>query len=171
MGRGAYVRKRLLLMVFVLFGVTIIIFGMVHFLPGDPAAILLGDRGTVQNIALLREQLGLNRPLPEQYWLFLSGLLQGQMGTSLVYKQPVTELVLSRVPISFGLAVYAMALSAIFTLFFGVIAAVNKGRLADQVIRVGFLFVLTTPNFWLGILLILLLALGLRWFPVAGFGV
>ena len=171
MGRASYIRKRLILMIFVLFGVTIIIFGMVHFLPGDPAAILLGDRGTVQNIALLREQLGLNRPLPEQYWLFLSGLLQGQMGTSLVYKQPVTELVLSRVPISFGLAVYAMALSAIFTLFFGVIAAVNKGRMADQVIRVGFLFVLTTPNFWLGILLILLLALGLRWFPVAGFGV
>jgi peptide/nickel transport system permease protein len=171
MGRASYIRKRLILMIFVLFGVTVIIFGMVHFLPGDPATILLGDRGTVQNIALLREQLGLNRSMPEQYWLFLSGLLQGQLGTSLVYKQPVTDLVLSRVPISVGLAVYAMALSTIFTLVFGLLAAVNKGRWADQLIRVGFLFVLTTPNFWLGILLILLLALGLRWFPVAGFGV
>src|SRR5438270_7731150 len=107
MGRGAYIRRRLVLMVFVLFGVTIVIFSMVHFLPGDPAAILLGDRATAQNIASLHEQLGLNRPLPEQYWMFVSGFVQGQMGTSLSFKQPVNELVLTRVPISIGLAVYA----------------------------------------------------------------
>src|SRR5919206_4137837 len=108
MGRANYIRKRLILSVFVLFGVTIVIFSMVHFLPGDPAAILLGDRGTVQNVAELREQLGLNRPLPEQYWLFLSGLVHGQMGTSLMFRQPVNQMVLSRLPISVGLAVYAM---------------------------------------------------------------
>src|SRR6202521_403476 len=111
MGRARYIRNRLILMVFVLFGVTIIIFGMVHFLPGDPAAILLGDRGTVQNIAELHNQLGLNRPLPEQYWLFVSGLVQGQMGTSLMFRQPVNQLVLSRVPITVALAVYAMAMT------------------------------------------------------------
>ncbi len=114
MGRASYIRKRLFLMVFVLFGVTILIFSMVHFLPGDPAAVLLGERATVENTAILREQLGLNRPLFEQYWLFVSGLVRGQMGT--------------------------------------------------------FMFVLTTPSFWFGILLILVLALGLKWFPVAGFG-
>jgi peptide/nickel transport system permease protein len=170
MGRATYIRKRLFLMVFVLFGVTIIIFSMAHFLPGDPAAILLGDRATVQNIAELREQLGLNRSLPEQYWLFVSGLVRGQMGTSLVFHQPVSQLVLSRVPISVGLAVYAMALAAVFTLTFGLLAAVNKGGWVDQVIRVVFLFILTTPNFWFGILLILVLSLALKWFPVAGFG-
>ena len=170
MGRGAYVRRRLVLMVFVLFGVTIVIFGMVHFLPGDPAAILLGDRATVQNIADLHDQLGLNRPLLEQYWLFVSGLVRGQMGTSLMFQQPVSELVLSRVPISIGLAVYAMALAAVITLIFGLLAAVNKGGWPDQLIRVAFLFILTTPNFWFGILLILVLSLGLKWFPVAGFG-
>jgi peptide/nickel transport system permease protein len=170
MGRAAYIRKRLILMVFVLFGVTVIIFGMVHFLPGDPAAVLLGDRATVQNIAELREQLGLNRPLPEQYWLFISGLIQGQMGTSLMFRQPVSEMVMSRVPISVGLAVYAMALAAVITLIFGLLAAVNKGRWLDQVIRVAFLFILTTPNFWFGILLILVFSLALKWFPVAGFG-
>ena len=170
MGRGAYVRRRLVLMVFVLFGVTIVIFGMVHFLPGDPAAILLGDRATVQNIADLHDQLGLNRPLLEQYWLFVSGLVRGQMGTSLMFHQPVSELVLSRVPISIGLAVYAMALAAVITLIFGLLAAVNKGGWPDQLIRVAFLFILTTPNFWFGILLILVLSLGLKWFPVAGFG-
>jgi peptide/nickel transport system permease protein len=170
MGRATYIRNRLILMVFVLFGVTVVIFGMVHFLPGDPAAVLLGDRATVQNVAELREQLGLNRPLPEQYWLFISGLVQGQLGTSLMFRQPVSEMVLSRVPISVGLAVYAMALAAVITLIFGLLAAVNKGRWLDQVIRIVFLFILTTPNFWFGILLILVFSLALKWFPVAGFG-
>jgi peptide/nickel transport system permease protein len=170
MGRAAYIRKRLFLSVFVLFGVTIVIFGMVHFLPGDPAAILLGDRATTQSIAALREQLGPNRSLPEQYWLFISGLAQGQMGTSLQFRQPVRDMVVSRVPISVGLAVYAMVMAGTITLVFGLVAATNKGRWIDQVIRVVFLFILTTPNFWFGILLILVLSLGLKWFPVAGFG-
>src|ERR1700687_3108443 len=113
MGRASYIRKRLILSVFVLFGVTIVIFAWVHFLPGVPASILLGERATTANIAQLREQLGLNRSLPEQYWLFVSGLVQGQMGTSLVFKQPVKDMVLSRVPISIGLTVYAMALAAV----------------------------------------------------------
>lgn len=157
-------------MIFVVWGVTVVIFGMVHFLPGDPAAILLGDRGTQQNIADLHDQLGLNKPLAEQYWQFVSGLAQGQMGTSLQFKQPVRDMVLSRVPITIGLAAYAMLMTAIFTLTFGLLAAVKKGGWVDQVIRVSFLLVLTTPNFWLGILLILLLSLTLKWFPVAGFG-
>src|SRR5438270_9254333 len=144
MGRAAYIRKRLLLSVFVLFGVTIVIFSMAHLLPGDPAMILLGDRGTQQSIAALREQLGLNRSLPEQYWLFVSGLAQGQMGTSLQFRQPVRDMVVSRVPISIGLALYAMGLAAVITLIFGLLAAANKGRWIDQLIRVGFLFVLTT---------------------------
>src|SRR5437763_11325976 len=133
-------------MVFVLFGVTVVIFGMVHFLPGDPASILLGDRGTQQNIADLRDQLGLNKSLPEQYWQFVSGLVQGQMGTSLQFRQPVRDMVVSRVPISIGLAVYAMGLAAVITFVFGLLAAINKGRWIDQVIRVVFLFILTTPN-------------------------
>src|SRR5579859_3240034 len=157
-------------MVFVVFGVTIVIFGMVHFLPGDPAAILLGDRGTQQNIADLRQQLGLNKSLPEQYWQFVSGFVQGQMGTSLQFRQPVRDMVVSRLPITVGLAVYAMAIAGVVTLTFGLLAAVNRGGIVDQLIRVVFLLVLTTPNFWFGILLILVLSLGFKLFPVAGFG-
>src|SRR6185503_12091651 len=170
MGRAAYIRNRLILMVFVLFGVTIVIFSMVHFLPGDPATVLLGDRGTAQNVAELRQQLGLNRPLPEQYWMFVSGLVRGEMGTSLMFRQPVSEMVWSRVPITIGLAVYAMGMAAVFTFIFGLLAAVNKGGVLDQVIRVVFLLILTTPSFWFGILLILVLSLAFKWFPVAGFG-
>ena len=170
MGRAAYIRKRLVLMVFVLFGVTVVIFGMVRILPGDPAFLILGDRATDQNAAALRETLGLNRPVPEQYWLFVSGLVRGNMGQSLLYRQPVGDLVLTRVPISLALAGYAMGLAAVFTLTFGILAAVTKGRWPDQLIRIGFLFALTTPSFWFGILLILLFGLTLHWFPVAGFG-
>src|SRR5260370_7923026 len=127
MGRASYIRKRLLLAVFVLFGVTIVIFGMVHFLPGDPAMILLGERATTQNIAALREQLGLNRSLPEQYWMFVSGLVQGQMGTSLQFRQPLRDMVISRVPISIGFTAYSIGLAALVTLIFGLLAAANKG--------------------------------------------
>lgn len=157
-------------MAFVLLGVTVVIFGMVRILPGDPAFLILGDRATDKNAAELRESLGLNRPIPEQYWLFVSGLVQGNMGQSLLYRQPVSDLVLSRVPISLSLAGYAMVLAAVVTLTFGILAAVTKGRWPDQLIRVGFLFALTTPSFWFGILLVLLFGLTLHWFPVAGFG-
>ena len=170
MGRAAYIRKRLILMVFVLFGVTVVIFGMVRILPGDPAFLILGDRATDEKAAALREILGLNRPIYEQYWLFISGLVTGNMGQSLLYRQPVADLVLSRVPVTLALAAYAMGLAAVTTLTFGIAAAVTKGRWPDQLIRIGFLFALTTPSFWFGILLILLFGLTLHWFPVAGFG-
>src|SRR5262249_13589477 len=134
---------RLVLSVFVLFGVTVVIFGMVHFLPGDPAVILLGDRATQASIAALHDQLGLNKSLAEQYWMFVSGLVQGQMGTSLAFRQPVRDMVLSRLPITIGLAVYAMGMAAVTTLVFGLLAAVNKGKWLDQIIRVAFLFILT----------------------------
>lgn len=170
MGRAAYIRKRLILMIFVLFGVTVVIFGMVRILPGDPAFLILGDRATDEKAAALREILGLNRPIYEQYWLFISGLATGNMGQSLLYRQPVADLVLSRVPVTLALAAYAMVLAAVTTLTFGIAAAVTKGRWPDQLIRIGFLFALTTPSFWFGILLILLFGLTLHWFPVAGFG-
>src|SRR2546428_4410906 len=170
MGRAAYIRRRLILMAFVLFGVTIVIFGMVRILPGDPAFLILGDRATDQKARELREQLGLKRPSLEQYWKFGAGFAPGDMGQSVVYRQPVGDLVLRRVPISLALAGYAMGLAAVITLTFGILAAINKGRWPDQLIRIGFLFALTTPNFWFGILLILLFGLTLKWFPVAGFG-
>jgi peptide/nickel transport system permease protein len=170
MGRVAYIRNRLLLMVFVLFGVTFIIFAMVRMIPGDPAFLILGDRATEENAAQLREQLGLNEPLPKQYWMFVSGVVHGDFGNSLLYRQPVSKLIWRRVPVSIYLAVYAMVIAAIFTLTFGILAAVKKGRFADHAIRVVFLFFITTPSFWLGILLILLFSLTLHWFPVAGYG-
>jgi peptide/nickel transport system permease protein len=170
MGRTKYIVRRLLLMVLVLFGVTIVIFSMVRLIPGDPAFLILGDRATNQAAAQLREQLGLNKPLLQQYWEFIAGIVTGKMGTSLLYRQPVIDLVARRVPISIFLAVYAMVIAAILTFTFGILAAINRGRWIDHVVRIVFLFFITTPAFWLGILLILLLSLRLHLFPVAGYG-
>jgi len=170
LGRAAYIRKRLVLMVFVLFGVTLIIFSMIHLVPGDPAFLILGERATDQKAAELRHQLGLDQSLPVQYWNFISGMFHGNFGNSLLYKQPVNGLIVRRVPVSLFLAAYAMTLSAIITLPVALWAATHKNKLSDHLIRAGFLFALTTPSFWLGILLILLFSLRLHLFPVAGYG-
>lgn len=170
MGRAAYIRKRLLLMIFVLFGVTLIIFSMIHLVPGDPAFLLLGERATDAKAAELRHQLGLDQSLPLQYWHFISGILHGNFGTSLLYRQPVNSLVFRRIPVTLFLAAYAMVLSAIITVPVALWAATHRNKLSDHLIRAGFLFALTTPSFWLGILLILLFSLRLHLFPVAGYG-
>jgi peptide/nickel transport system permease protein len=170
LGRAAYIRKRLVLMIFVLFGVTLIIFSMIHLVPGDPAFLILGDRATEAKATELRHQLGLDQSLPLQYWHFISGIAHGNFGMSLLYRQPVNSLVFRRIPISLFLAAYAMVLSAIITVPVGLWAATHKNKLSDHLIRAGFLFALATPSFWLGILLILLFSLRLHLFPVAGYG-
>ncbi len=170
MGRAAYIRKRLLLMIFVLFGVTVVIFSMIHLIPGDPAFLILGDRATEAKATELRRQLGLDRPLLVQYGHFMTGLVQGDFGQSLLYRQPVNTLVFRRVPVSLFLATYAMLLAALITLPMGIWSATRANKPTDHVIRAVFLFALTTPSFWLGILLILFFSLRLRLFPVAGYG-
>ncbi|HEX3723199.1 MAG TPA: ABC transporter permease, partial [Nitrolancea sp.] len=145
MGRAAYIRKRLLVMIFVLFGVTVIIFSMIHLVPGDPAFMLLGEHATDQQAAALRHQLGLDQPLPLQYWHFIFGMFHGNFGTSILYQQPVNKLVFRSLPVSLFLAVYAMFLAAIVTLPVGLWAATHKNKLSDHLIRAGFLFALTTP--------------------------
>jgi len=165
-----YYLRRLLYMIFVVIGVSMLMFALVRVLPGDPAFLILGDRATEESVAALRVQLGLTKPLLTQYWDFMSGIPQGKFGMSLLYRQPVGDLVLRRVPVSIFLAMYAMVLAAIITLTFGITAALKKGRFADHTIRVVFLLFLTTPSFWLGILLILLFSLRLHLFPVAGYG-
>jgi peptide/nickel transport system permease protein len=157
-------------MIFVLFGVTLIIFGMIHLVPGDPAFLILGDRATEAKAAELRHQLGLDQSLPLQYWHFISGVFHGNFGMSLLYRQPVNSLVFRRIPVTFFLTGYAMVLTAIITLPISLWAATHKNKLSDHLIRAGFLFALTTPSFWLGILLILLFSLRLHLFPVAGYG-
>jgi len=170
MGRAGFVVQRLLLLVPVAVGVTIIVFFMVHLIPGDPAATILGIHATPQAIALLHQQWGLNRPLPSQYWLFLDRLLHGNLGQSLYYGTSVSSLILSHLPPTLWLLGYAIVLTVLISVPLAVLAASRRDGIRDHVVRAVPLVGLGMPQFWLGFLLIYGFAISLRIFPVSGYG-
>ena len=166
----AYVGRRLLAMIPVLLGITVIVFFMIQLVPGDPARTLLGVRATDESVAALRTQFGLDRPLWQQYVSFLGRLLHGDLGRSFFYDADVTELVLGRLPATIWLLVAATLLSLAISVPLAVLAATKRGSLTDQVIRAVPLVGLGMPAFWVGIMLVLIFGLKVRLFPVAGFG-
>jgi len=170
MGRTGFVVQRLLLLVPVAVGVTIVVFFMVHLIPGDPAATILGIHATPKTIALLHQQWGLNRPLPSQYWLFLDRLLHGNLGQSLYYGTSVSSLILSHLPPTLWLLGYATVLTVLISVPLAVLAASRRDGIRDHVVRAVPLVGLGMPQFWLGFLLIYGFAVSLRIFPVSGYG-
>lgn len=155
-------------MVPVLFGVTLLVFILLR-VSGDPVQLMLGEDATPGQVAELRQALGLDRPIPEQYLMYVSGLVQGDFGESLRYKgQPALNVVFERLPVTASLAGMALIFAIIISLPAGIIAALYKYRIPDYV--ASFLSVLgqAMPNFWLGIMLILTFSVGLGWFPVSG---
>jgi peptide/nickel transport system permease protein len=171
MDRFSYVLRRLAQMVPVVLGVTIIVFFMIHLIPGDPARTMLGVHATPARVARLRHQWGLDRPLPVQYGLFMKRLVHGDLGTSLYYQESAARLIIQRLPATLWLLGYAMALSVLIALPLAALAATKKDSLRDQVVRAVPLVGLGMPTFWIGIMLILALALKVRLFPVGGYGV
>ena len=170
MGRMSFVFRRLLLLMPVAVGVTIVVFFMVHLIPGDPAATILGVHATPQRIAILHRQWGLNRPLLSQYWLFLDRLFHGNLGQSLIYGQSAASLISGRLPATLWLIVYSAVLAIIISVPLAMIAASRKGGVRDHLVRVVPLLGLGMPPFWVGLLLQLGLALSLHIFPVTGYG-
>lgn len=168
--RLSFVPGRLLQSVPVAFGVTLLVFFLAHLLPGNAALALLGQRATPASVAALTEQLGLNRPLWEQYLLFLKQLGQGNLGTSLTYQSPVTGLVLGAIPVTLTLLAYALVLSLAISIPLAALASFRPGGGRDLGVRGFTLLGQGMPQFWVGIMLILLLAVGLRAFPVGGYG-
>jgi peptide/nickel transport system permease protein len=150
------------------FGVTLVTFFMIHLIPGDPAVTMLGIRATPKAVALLRREWGLNRPLYEQYWLFLSRIVRGNFGTSLFYGTSATGLILSASLVTFELIVYAVLLSVVLAVPLAVLAATHRNRVADQAVRAIPLVGMGMPSAWIAIMLILLLGLKSHVFPVAG---
>lgn len=147
-----------------------ILFIAVRVIPGDPAVVLLGARATQVEIANLREALGLNKPLVEQYRDFTLDVLRGQLGDSFFYKRPVTELVLERVPFTLSFAVMTMAWVIAVGLPLGILAALRVDSVVDYLVRL-FVFVgQGMPDFWLAIMFILFFAVKLHWFPTFGVG-
>jgi peptide/nickel transport system permease protein len=167
--RLRFLPGRLVQSIPVVFGVTLIFF-MARLLPGNPALALLGQHATPASVAALSKQLGLNTPIWEQYLLFVGRLFQGNLGTSLTYQLPVTQLVAQAIPVTLSLLGMALLLSLIISIPLAAVAAFKPASGRDLGVRAFTLLGQGMPQFWLGIMLILLLAVGLRAFPVGGYG-
>jgi peptide/nickel transport system permease protein len=165
-----YLVRRVLLTIPVLFGVATLVFSLIHLVPGDPAQSMLGESASAQDVADLRARLGLDRPLLEQYALFMGGLVRGDLGTSFRTSQPVATAILERVPATFELAIASMAVAIIVAVPLGVLAAVRRGTVVDHLAMTVALAGISIPNFWLGPMLAIVFAVGLGWLPVSGRG-
>jgi peptide/nickel transport system permease protein len=166
----SYIVRRLLLAVPTVLGVTILVFFMIHMVPGDPAAAFLGPRATPALIARLHHAWGLDRPLPQQYLLFMDRLLHGNLGESFFYRLPATTLIASRIGATLLLLLFATVFTIIITIPLAALAAARRDRLADHLVRGLPVVALGMPSFWVGIMLVLFLALKVPLFPVGGYG-
>jgi peptide/nickel transport system permease protein len=170
MARGAYILRRLLLVIPTALGITLVTFLMIHLIPGDPAVTLLGIRASPQRVALLHREWGLDKPLYEQYWLFLMRILRANFGMSLFYNSSATGIIVSDSAVTLLLIVYAAVLSAVIAVPLAVLAATHRNGFADQAVRAIPLVGMGMPSAWVGIMLILLLGLKAHAFPVGGYG-
>jgi len=164
-----YLFKRLGTVVPTLVLVSMLIFGLQQLLPGDPAKILAGEEQDPTVIAYLHAKLHLDEPLPVRYAYWMAGVLRGDLGESVRNQQPVLDLVLQKLPVTLELAVLAMAVAVLVGIPTGVAAAVGRGTAWDVAANAFALWGLSTPNFWLGILMILLFSVQLGWLPASGY--
>lgn len=162
-----YVLRRLMLALPVLFGVSLLSFSLLHFVPGDPVDVMLGDQATVADKAALRHDLGLDRPFGEQLGGFYTGLFRLDLGRSLVSKRPVIEDIATRAPATFELTVVAMIIALLVGIPLGVLAAVYRHGIFERLSLAYGLIGMSTPGFWLGPMLILFFAIKLDWLPVS----
>lgn len=170
MGILKYSVKRLFQTIPVLFGITLACFIILRLMPGDPANLLMGTRATPEAIAAFQKQLGLDKPIHEQYLAFLNDLLHGSLGRSIFYDQPVTWLILERLPATIYLVAFSTFIAIIITLPLASISALRKDSIIDQSIKGAFVVALSMPSFWLGIILILFFSIKFGIFPVSGYG-
>ena len=165
---ASYVVRRLLLVIPVMFGISVIVFLVISLIPGDPATAILGAFATTENVERLNRELGLDRPLPVQYLTWLTGVLEGDLGQSYSLKRPVADEVMERFVPTLILAGAALFLCTLFGVLGGVIAAVRQYGWQDKLITLVVLVGISTPSFFLGMLLILWFSVGLGWFPTGG---
>jgi peptide/nickel transport system permease protein len=163
-----YVASRLIQLVFVLIGVSVVVFVTMHLLPGDVAQLLLGEHATNEQLLRLREQLGLDQPVWVQYGRFMQAALHADLGISVQTNHPALDDVLNAFPVTLQLALASLLLASFFGIPIGVVSAVRRGSRLDAMVMTLTLFGVSMPIFWLGLMLLLLFAAGLDWLPVGG---
>jgi peptide/nickel transport system permease protein len=166
----AFLIRRLLLTIPVLVGVATLVFSLIHLIPGDPVQTMLGDTASPQDVADLRERLGLNRPLPAQYMSFMKGVATGDLGRSLRTNQTVAAAIGERMPATFELAMASMLVAVVVAIPLGIVAAVWAGTGVDHAATTLALVGISMPTFWLGPLLAIIFSVSLGWLPVSGRG-
>ena len=164
-----FLAHRLLTIIPTLFFVSVLIFSLQNLLPGDPAMILAGEDQDPNVIAYLRQKLHLDEPLPVRYLYWVGGVLQGDLGESLRIQRPVLDLIMEKLPVTLQLATMAILIALAIGVTAGIVSAVLKDTVWDYAANVFALWGLSTPNFWLGIMLILLFSVTLGWLPASGY--
>ena len=165
----AYVARRLTSIAVTLLAATLVIFLLVEVAPGDTATFMMGLNAQPEALAALREELGLDQSIAQRYLSWVGGMLQGDFGTSYTYRTPILELILGRLEVSLPLAIYAILLAVVFAIPAGLVAARRRGQVVDGLVMGATQVGIALPNFWFAILLVIVFASGLRWFPVGGF--
>jgi peptide/nickel transport system permease protein len=164
-----FLGRRLLQLIPTLFFVSVIIFSLQQLLPGDPATIMAGEERDPAVIAQIRAQYRLDQPIPIQYVYWVKGVLTGDLGESMRIKQPVRSLILEKLPVTLQLGLMAIVIAVTIGVSAGIVSAVKKGTVWDYAANVFALWGLSTPNFWLGIMLIFLFSVELGWLPASGY--
>jgi peptide/nickel transport system permease protein len=167
---GQYIARRLVQMIPVVFGITLVLFFLLRLIPGDPASAMLGDRATDEAVVRLNRELGLDKPIYVQYIYFLRDLATLNLGTSIKYQVPVAILLGQRLLVSLSVVGVTLVLTIAIALPLGVLAALKKDSLVDNVVRSIFVVLMLMPSFWVGILLIIFFSVQLGLFPVSGYG-
>ncbi len=164
-----FIIKRILSVIPVLIIVSIVIFSLVHLVPGDPAASMLGDMASAEDIAALHKRLGLDEPLVKQYFVWIANIFHGDLGDSVANHQTVASMIVSHLMPTIHLTIYAMLIAAAIAIPLGMLAASRKGSAADHVVTGISLLGISLPSFLLGLFLILVFAVHFRLFPVSGY--
>lgn len=165
----SYLLQRLVSLLIVMFLILIITFSLLHLVPGDPAVVILGVEATPERIEIMQERLGLHRPLYMQFLTYLNNVIRGDLGQSIFLDQPVVEAILSRFPITLFLASFSLLWAIILGIPTGIIAAIKRGSFVDRMVMTTSLLGMSIPSFWLGLNLIMIFGVWLRWLPTGGY--
>lgn len=167
---GRYIAKKLVVLPFVIVAVSIVVFVIIRFIPGDPARLMAGMDATEEAVEVMRRKLGLDQNIVVQYWRFFQGAIQGDLGTSINSGHPVTYEIASRIPYTLQLTISAFAVAVLIGVPFGVVAAVYSNSWIDQVVMSLAIIGASTPSFWVALMGMSLFSVRFRWLPLFGAG-